>query len=673
MNFEQNWNSILETLRNELPRAAFETWVQDAVAVPSPKGTFTIAARNSYARDWLEQKLSSRIQELLGKDLKVKFIVNEEEWDETKEEEPQSVPPPVNDRFQNVAAANYDTIYDLVVRPDRAVYLPGYFKRWLKVLGPELGWMYVSFRQAAYRHGGRSDQFTNRFTAAELAARAGITERTFWNRSANPSTWEKLEGLVNRVNEQALWDHSDGSPKQLPRKFTVAMTLPLTPEDSAALRRWLTKKAAGPGGSEAALRAAASAPMHELLAQVPNGSEPPLTVRQLVFDMFKNELDPRLLETLAALIQNRLMPVNDQIKITLFFLEHVMPYLGAGPAWMVTLLRDQCFSSEQETRNHVVVKQGYAEIAGWLGIRRIKTIWEWLTRKIDGVYGNALLRLFVSIPINEQEYEHQSRTFRILLEEVPAELLEALVTRSGHTADLLLNGANFDQRMSKADARSEYSLGMAQYSAQDGGIFSPVMADFSAHLGVVFSHGMAQLSAPHGAAFIVKTPSNSKTNTIPLQTNPEPAAEPAPPRAGNLAFWDFDVLMRNNAVNPGGRKKLLEANQRFGRPISALTTGFVSWLLYAHSPAGARITDPSALAIRRLSENISAGAGGEFNKLARLEPFRLKALFDADLAGVDPGISVEADLYKLNFQPLMRSHKLNLYQRLFGTLEEDAT
>ncbi len=134
---------------------------------------------------------------------------------------------------------------------------------------------------------------------------------------------------------------------------------------------------------------------------------------------------------------------------------------------------------------------------------------------------------------------------------------------------------------------------------------------------------------------------------------------------GSMAFWDLGFLMENNAVHPGSVKNLLKINQ-YKRDASKLATGFVSWLLYAYSPAGSGVSDPAGLAIKRLQGNIHAGAGADFDRLASLRPHALKALFDTDLAGDDLDDSLEADIYALNFANLQDSHKRQLYRRLFG-------
>ncbi|MDO9301487.1 MAG: hypothetical protein Q7T89_08885, partial [Anaerolineales bacterium] len=535
-------------------------------------------------------------------------------------------------------------------------------------------------------HGGRNDQFTNRFSAAELAKRAGITERTFWNRSANPATWEKLTGLVTRVAEIAKWDTSSATPKQLPRKFTVAMTMPLTPTDAASLRNWLVNNSEKYGGAEGALRAAVSASVDELIPREAKAQGQPVTIRQLVRDLFDGELEAKLLDALASAIQNNIMPSADQIKITVYFMEHILAHLGAGPGWIVTLLRDRCFASENETRNRVVVKGGYAEIASWLGITRVKTVWEWLTQKKGGKYINPVFRLYVCESANERDFENRSRTFYVLLEEIATEMLEAFATGKGLVAELLADGANFSLGMAQFTNDAAFHIGMAQFSVSDGAIFSHGMAEFSAHLGANFSLGMAEFSVPLGANFRVKSSltlkPNSQTlkpNTITPQPSPEVETEPEPAKPatgksggmGNMAFWDFDFLTSNNSVNPGGKGNLLKTNKKFGRSIASLSTGFVSWLLYAYSPAGSKVSDPVGLAIKRLCENVSAGAGGDFNRLAKLNPFALRALFDADMAGVDIGESQEAGIYKLNFHDLQTIHKQELYRRLFGNPEDE--
>ena len=66
MNAEQAWQSVLGQLQMEMPRASFDTWVRDTKPVSYHNGTLTIGVRNAYARDWLENRLASTVNRLLG-------------------------------------------------------------------------------------------------------------------------------------------------------------------------------------------------------------------------------------------------------------------------------------------------------------------------------------------------------------------------------------------------------------------------------------------------------------------------------------------------------------------------------------------------------------------------------------------------------------------------------
>ena len=82
------------------------------------------------------------------------------------------------------------------------------------------------------------------------------------------------------------------------------------------------------------------------------------------------------------------MPDNDRLGVSRFFVEHILPHLETGPGRMLTLLRDRCYYN-QETggiRNRMRVVGGYAEIAGWVGLLRPKTVWEWLRDPIVQIY-----------------------------------------------------------------------------------------------------------------------------------------------------------------------------------------------------------------------------------------------------------------------------------------------
>ena len=240
--------------------------------------------------------------------------------------------------------AQYDLVYDEIVVPDHVTVVPGYFRNHLRVIGPDLGWLYLGFRQAAFNAGARSGSKRERFSGKTIAALSGIAERTFWNRIGKAETWERLKGLVTTSAVTPEWDTSSPTPRRLPRRYMVSMTLPLTAADAHSLRAWLTANLEGLGGPEKVIEAAAEMPLDDLLplnAHAQAGDTPE-TVTSILRSLFADMLPAERLEALSTRLHKHIMPDKDRLGVTHFFVEHILPHLGNGPGWMLTLLRDRC-------------------------------------------------------------------------------------------------------------------------------------------------------------------------------------------------------------------------------------------------------------------------------------------------------------------------------------------
>ncbi len=89
MNPEQTWQSVLGQLQLEMPKASFDTWVRDTQPLSYESGTFTVGVRNAYARDWLENRLTSTVDRLLvgilNLNASVDFVVMKEDKAESSE------------------------------------------------------------------------------------------------------------------------------------------------------------------------------------------------------------------------------------------------------------------------------------------------------------------------------------------------------------------------------------------------------------------------------------------------------------------------------------------------------------------------------------------------------------------------------------------------------------
>jgi hypothetical protein len=65
------WAAIKDELKEQLPRASFETWVQTAEAVDFDGHTLTIQAHNTYARDWMQSRIADKIADIGGVMVKI--------------------------------------------------------------------------------------------------------------------------------------------------------------------------------------------------------------------------------------------------------------------------------------------------------------------------------------------------------------------------------------------------------------------------------------------------------------------------------------------------------------------------------------------------------------------------------------------------------------------------
>ena len=132
MNPDQAWQSVLGQLQMEMPRASFDTWVRDTKAISLDDGVMKVGVRNTYARDWLESRLESTVNRLLVGILNmgvvsVNFVVSGENTDEKED----NIDTHKSEDMVEVSLTDYNSTYEQVVRPNRATYLPGYFRRWL--------------------------------------------------------------------------------------------------------------------------------------------------------------------------------------------------------------------------------------------------------------------------------------------------------------------------------------------------------------------------------------------------------------------------------------------------------------------------------------------------------------------------------------------------------------
>ena len=446
---EQAWQMTLDQLRLEMPKADFDTWVSSAHFVAFGDGVITVGIPNAYGRDWLASRLTGTVNRLLtgilDQPVEVQFTVMEE-VSEVQREVMLNEEAPVPEQHPKVLSlqAEYQSIYDEIVHPDQVIVVPGYFLRYIPLLGPELAWLYVGFRQAAYE-AGVSRRPEKKFNAPskKVARYAGMSLRAFWRWSAKSDTWNRLRGLVTQVNSPVQWSRGkDGRPHQSARTYRVAMTLPLTPYDERSLRAWLYQQFAQGKTPLAVLEKALETSPDELIpwpeqeSSKEKNHEEPHSIQEVITAVCGPvpESQSAQFQDLAEQLAQYLIPPNDLVFLTHYFVTHWLPKLGPGAGWLVTLLRDRGYINPRtgEIRDEVFLSGGYAEAANRLGTKRIKTIWEWLKSSAAANFVQEIWR-------EAGSWEDAPRRFKVCLGEP---LTEADQKRAGQVLGIQFIGAN---------------------------------------------------------------------------------------------------------------------------------------------------------------------------------------------------------------------------------------
>lgn len=676
---ERAWQMALGQLQMDMPKAAFENWVRDTSFVSFKEGVFIVGTPNAYGREWLASRLTSTVTRLLtgvlNQHVEVKFIVIDEPFDiddDPNDGEPVDQETTLSEKLPDVLLlqAEYQSIYDEIVRPDQVIVIPGYFLRYIPLLGLELAWLYIGFRQTAYKAGAARQPGKKFGAPAQKVARySGMSLRTFRRYSAKSDTWQRLRGLVTPVEDKPRWQHgSDNHPHRTPRYYRVAMTLPLTPSDELSLRAWLYKRLAEGRSPLAVIQAALETLVDELIPwqeNTPSSRDDGVELHSIQEVLSAvcgpiSEKDRKQFQELADQLAQHLMSPKDLVFITHYFATRWLPELGHGQGWFVVLLRDRCYINQRtgEIRDVAQIDQGYAEIARWLGVKRIKTIWEWL-RKVE------VARFVREIDHEIGDWEESPRRFKVCLgepmtEEDRTRANELLAYRGfgavdTHSQPIGANDTIRSERTSGSIGAVDTHNGAtdaitgASDTIRDEPIDDPIGAvdthygaidiDSGANgtnIGVIDTHkdgadvtfDWREWHSLNTLALGLKHAKNTPTTTR-SKIESDLKTTPGGLEKGVVGMeWNLSDLFLRNRISAKNQELLLEN----GLTAQAL----VSWLLYAASTSGNGIRDPIAHAVSRLIPDPSRGAGGAFDQLSELPANELADMLTRELAGQSP-------------------------------------
>ncbi|MFZ5904473.1 MAG: DnaA N-terminal domain-containing protein [Chloroflexota bacterium] len=594
MNPQQVWQSVLSRLQGEIERASFDTWVRDTEALSLIGNVLTVSARNAYARDWLESRLTNTVQrmltDILNQIVTVRFVDRNGSNEETEsdEEDEQEV------EIEPVQWLDYDRI----VQPHKQVVVKGYLRRLAVEIGPKAIWLYIGFHQAAWRVHEAGGAGGMALHSREIMRFSGLPNGTFWRLLKQPSVQQSLAGLVQRVDpphEPRFRRGRDGRPHRAPVRYQVCMTPRLTHADAAAIHSRLKVLLTDGKSIQDALQELTTVEeIRGLLTPAPSASSK--SDCNTVMDMARLAIGERIspeIERLAQELHRRITNFLGDIHITHYFIEKVIPGYNLTPAqaWLVSVARDMAYLNWRtgERREIVTFKRGYQEMAELVGSKRYKTVQAWLNPAwASQKRGADLTRFLVEVEAPESRtypdlrVGSMPRAFRVLLD-------EPVDANGSHSVDA--NGSHM------ADAGRRIS------QSQMGEL--------------VDANGSHMVDANGSDLNTLKHSINTfKENTSTTQHAHAKTVEGvAPP------FWELKALLQQNDVHPKVQKELLE--------VQASVQAFVSWVLYVASPQSGNLSDPLGYAISRLREHPMRTARGIFRQLAGLPPSELLSLIDS--------------------------------------------
>ncbi|MCK4316670.1 MAG: chromosomal replication initiator protein DnaA, partial [Anaerolineae bacterium] len=92
MKSDHIWSAALGELQLQMTQATFDTWLRDSRLLKYEDGTFVVAVKSGYAKDWLEHRLLATIKRTLarltGRTVEVKFVV----WSKEGQQQEKVVP-----------------------------------------------------------------------------------------------------------------------------------------------------------------------------------------------------------------------------------------------------------------------------------------------------------------------------------------------------------------------------------------------------------------------------------------------------------------------------------------------------------------------------------------------------------------------------------------------------
>ena len=662
MNAQQAWQSVLSHLQGQLSEAEFNTWVQDARVIAANGETISIGVQNAYARDWLEDRLAEQtdrlLSEILEQPVSARFVVASKDGVIHEEKEEHDALDQSDEVDQAISIQiDSDSLRDIFIQKNKIVAIPGYFRRWIPYLGPTKAWVVVGLLQVAY-------------LATQKPAQPGVEFKTTmeqigaWVGLSKSSVYRSLQSHLIR------WFIEPKGQGE----YKINATIPLTPGDEEYIRQWIMSSH-GDGGPVKMLKKALKAPRNTLLPKYPPLPEDrfltveprPRTLMDLINNLYWITADdyPQI-EELVSKLEAKLFPQNDLIVIPHYFLKHNKPLLGNGPAWLVTLLRDELFPQDED--GHDGVWASDQEIARMLGLGSTRSIRDWtkppaetreakISRSRKGKQSSKSAwreqkRTHVSRFIQRTKHKGDRWLHNVTLHEplTPEHerlfqmawgLIGAFQRKSAIDALIYLLKNDIDESTYEAEMPLNLRLKMgkitlpADFPSGEFGTRSGENGTGSGEFGTAsgengtgsgeFGTASGEFETPirriWNALISLKPFKESFLNYLLTTFQPPGQLRPASGEAAAQdGWWDLGFLIQRSELLPKSKQALLKRENELSAWI------FVSHTLQAyHNP---KIENPPAVLAANLKSNGTQSYGGVYDDLALLPAGRLASLIE---------------------------------------------
>jgi len=261
--YQEAWDMVLSQLRMEMSRAQFETWVQPLRPLGYQERIFTISAFNPFAREWVENRLKSRITHLIeglyNDTVTLQVVVGNAFYREGESQsaptaaapvtppgpavsdpleaatpaaaaEPDKQPPPLTKNRKVMLQRAYGSERARVIQPERGMFVTLYFfDNWLPLIGHSAVAIILAARTMCYWN-PMTGELRNEVETemGELARRAAVSVRTV----KDVLNTELVQRYFLRYKVRRIV--TPNGVRTAGILLQVRMDDPLTPEDQAA-------------------------------------------------------------------------------------------------------------------------------------------------------------------------------------------------------------------------------------------------------------------------------------------------------------------------------------------------------------------------------------------------------------------------------------------------------